>query len=102
MQRLVALGAVSLVSSIFALAPSGASAVFTQCPAVDRDTSCQFLFTITDTETTVESDPSQGPYEGVEDALIGVQNNSTKPISSLPISAEAPLFGFESDGICSP
>ncbi len=102
MRRFVALGAVSLVSSILALAPSSASAAFTQCPAVDKDTSCQFLFTVTDTETTVESDPTQGPFEGIEDALIGVQNNSSKPISSLPVSAEAPLFGFENDGICSP
>jgi hypothetical protein len=102
MRRLVALGAVSLVSSILALAPSGASAAFTQCPPVYRDTSCQFLFTVTDSETSVEADPTQGPYEGIEDALIGVQNNSSKAISSLPISAEAPLFGFEIDGICTP
>ena len=84
------------------IAPSTASAAFTQCPAVDKDTSCQFLITVTDAETTVESDPGQGPYEGADDALIGIQNNSSKPISSIPLSAEETLFGFENDGICSP
>ena len=71
------------------LAPSMASAVmFPQCPAVDQDTGCQFLFTVTDTETTVESDSAQGPYEGSDDALIGIVNNSSKPLSSITLSAE--------------
>lgn len=102
MRRIALLGVSSFALLIMYLAPSAASAAFTQCPPVYKDTSCQFLFTITDTETSVESDPTQGPYEGQEDALIGIQNNSSKPISSLPVSAEEPLFGFESDGICSP
>jgi len=85
------------------LAPSMANAaLYPQCPAVDQDTGCQFLFTVTDTETTVESDPAQGPYEGSDDALIGIVNNSSKPLSSIALSAEIELFGFEFDGICSP
>jgi hypothetical protein len=88
--------------SVASLVPSTAGAAFTQCPPVDKDTSCQFLFTVTDAETTVESDPSQGAYEGSDDTLIGVQNNSSKAISSLPLSAEETLFGFEHDGLCSP
>jgi hypothetical protein len=102
MRRIAILAGACAALALVCISPAGASAAFTQCPAVDKDTSCQFLFTVTDTETTVASDPTQGPYEGIEDALIGVQNNSSKPISSLPISAEAPLFGFEHDGICSP
>jgi hypothetical protein len=90
------------VGAVASIAPSAASAAFTQCPPVDKDTSCQFLFTVTDTESTVQSDPTQGPFEGIEDALIGIQNSSSKPLSSIPISAEENLFGFENDGICSP
>jgi hypothetical protein len=103
MRRFALLGVVgSLVLFIASLIPSAAGAAFGQCPPVDHDTGCQFLFTVTDTETSVQSDPTQGPYEGIEDALIGIQNNSSKPLSSIPISAEENLFGFENDGICSP
>src|SRR6266852_571747 len=102
MRRLVAFGGVSLVWFVLWLAPNVASAAFTQCPRVANDASCQYLITVTESETTVELDPTQGPYEGIEDALIGVQNNSGKPLSSLPLSAESNLFGFENDGLCSP
>jgi hypothetical protein len=101
MRRVAILIGTCLALGVLALAPAGASAAFTQCPAVDKDTSCQFLITVTDTETTIESDPTQGPYEGSDDALIGIQNNSSKPITSIPLSAEIELFGFEFDGICS-
>jgi hypothetical protein len=101
MRRLALLGVSSLALFLVSLAPSAASAAFTQCPAVDLDTGCQFLVSVTDTETTVESDPAQGPYEGADDALIGIVNNSSKAISSVPFSAEIELFGFEGDGICS-
>ena len=102
MRRFVVLLLACAAVCAAAVAPSTASAAFTQCPAVDKDTSCQFLVTVTDAETTVESDPGQGPYEGADDALIGIQNNSSKPISSIPFTAEVELFGFENDGICSP
>jgi hypothetical protein len=101
MRRLAVLvvGCLSLLGVL--IAPSLASAAFAQCPPVDLNTGCQFLVNATDAGTTVEADPSQGPYEGSDDALIGIVNNSSKPISSIPLSAENELFGFESDGICS-
>jgi hypothetical protein len=102
MRRFALLGASSLALFIVSLAPSTASAAFSQCPAVDMDTGCQFLVTVSNGETTVASDPTQGPYEGSDDALIGIQNNSSSPISSIPLSAEDELFGFDGDGICEP
>ena len=52
---------------------------------------------------TVTQDTNQGPYEGADDALIGVQNNSSSPVSELPLSVpNSDLFGFEGDGICDP
>src|SRR2546421_5397926 len=101
MRRLAVLAVACLSLLVVLVAPSAASAAFTQCPAVDLNTSCQFLINATDAGTTVEADPTQGPYEGADDALIGIVNNSSKPISSIPLSAENELFGFESDGICS-
>ena len=84
------------------LAPAGASAAFAQCPAVDKDTSCQFLITVSDKGVAVAEDPTQHPFDGEDDALIGIQNASSKAVASIPLSAENTLFGFESDGLCSP
>ncbi len=76
---------------------------FTQCPPVNVDYGCQFLITVSGTGTTIQQDINQGPYESAEDALIGVQNNSSNPVSSFPLAAPgSSLFGFEGDGICNP
>jgi hypothetical protein len=76
---------------------------FTQCPRVNVDFGCQFLITISSGGTTILQDTNQGPYEGSEDALIGVQNNSSRPVSSFPLATPGSgLFSFEGDGICDP
>jgi hypothetical protein len=103
MRRIAILAISSLALFIVSLAPSAASAAtYPQCPAVFNDTGCQFLVTVTDSGITVAEDPVQGPYEGADDALIGIQNNSSHAITSIPLSAENNLYGFESDGICNP
>lgn len=101
MRRIAIVLGACLALAITCVAPSGASAAFTQCPAVDHDTSCQFLVTVTSGGESISEDGTQGPYEGSDDALIGVQNNSSNPVSSIHLSAENELFGFEFDGICS-
>jgi hypothetical protein len=76
---------------------------FSQCPAVYLNTGCQFLITVANNGNSVQQDPNQGPYEGAEDALVGVVNNSTSSISHMPLSvAGSDLFGFDQDGICNP
>jgi hypothetical protein len=101
MRRIAVLAGVCAALAILAIAPAGASAAFTQCPAVDKDTSCQFLVTVTNGGLSIAEDPTQHEYEGSDDALIGVQNSSSSPVSSIHLSAENELFGFEFDGICS-
>ena len=82
---------------------SAAPPMFTQCPAVYLNTGCQYLITVNTGTETVTQDPNQGPYEGAEDALIGVQNNSSSPVSALPLSVpNSDLFGFDQDGLCDP
>ncbi len=82
---------------------SAAPPMFTQCPAVYQNNGCQFLITIGNGSQVVTQDPNQGPYEGADDALIGVQNNSSSPVSQLPLAVpNSALFGFEEDGICTP
>ena len=76
--------------------------LFPQCPAVGLNTGCAVLVTINpDTSTTVQIDPSQGPFDGIEDTLVGVQNNSSQKIFSLSISSPTDIFGFDGDGLCS-
>src|SRR2546423_13531117 len=79
------LAAVVAATALLAFAPAGASAVFTQCPPVGRDAGCQFLVTISNGAPSVQEDVTQGPYEGADDSLIGVQNSSSKSISALPL-----------------
>jgi hypothetical protein len=79
----------------------GPAPQFTECPPVGVDFGCQFLIDVTSGGTTILQDANQGPYEGAEDALIGVKNDSANPISSIPVSVpNSDLFGFDNDGIC--
>ncbi len=102
MRRVGALLVVITAVCVAWLAPSSASAAYSQCPPVYKDTGCQFLVTVTNGGEAIAEDPTQGPYEGSDDALVGVQNNSSSPITSIHISAEDELFGFDEDGICEP
>src|SRR5215212_946637 len=45
---------------------------FNECPPVGRDSSCGVLVIVTDSGGTVLSDPSQPPFDGIEDTLTGV------------------------------
>ena len=82
---------------------------FTECPAVGYNTSCSLLVNVTATGTqilkdpgaTISSDPAPGTYDGVEDTLIGIINNTGASISHETFSSNSqPLFGFDGDGIC--
>ena len=79
----------------------GATPQFTECPQIGADTGCQFLIDVTSGGTTVLQDPTQPAYENSEDALIGIKNDTTSPISSIPINVPSlDVFGFDGDGIC--
>lgn len=73
---------------------------FTECPAIGADTSCGVLVQVADGGTNIYSDPGQGPYDGADDTLIGVVNDSIKPVASLQLSSDTDLFGFDEDGLC--
>jgi hypothetical protein len=101
MRRMALLVVTSLAVIAVWLLPSSASALFSQCPPVVRDTGCQFLVVVGEGGTQVVEDPAQPPYDpGGEDALLAVQNNSSKPISSIGLYAGNDFFGFDNDGIC--
>jgi PKD repeat protein len=56
---------------------------------------------ITNNGVTVVEDPSQGPYDGSDDTLVGVINESSTPVTSLTLNSNTPIFEFDGDGICS-
>lgn len=86
----------------------GPAPKFKQCPPVRLDSGCALLIDVTPGGSAILSDSTQGPYEDDEDALVGVQNDSSGPITSIPLSvATGPahrvdLFGFDQDGLCDP
>jgi hypothetical protein len=78
---------------------------FNQCPAIGLSPSCAVLVVQNaDGSVVTLVDGSVGPFDGIEDTLIGFQNNSGSPVSSLPLSGSGsliPPFSFDGDGICS-
>lgn len=88
-------------SSLAPSASATSSVPFTECPAVGFDTSCGLLVDVTDSGVSILQDPSQGPYDGSDDTLVGVLNQSSKTLGHLSLSADTDIFGFDGDGICS-
>jgi hypothetical protein len=108
---LTSIGLFILVLVILGPAPKGAKALpnvpmppFTQCPPIGMSASCGVLVEFTDTGTNIFVDPSVPPYDGVEDTLVGVQNDSSTTQSSVTLAGVGvngiPIFEFDGDGLC--
>src|SRR5258708_35950156 len=87
------------------VAPAGGDQCAGALP-VGNATGCGALVTFT-TDTsgnlgaTVTTPVNGNPYDGVEDTLVGIQNNSGATLNSIDLSSSTtPVFGFDSDGIC--
>src|SRR5438105_2724575 len=98
--KIVGWVAAAIILSI--LSTSSAQAIplsppFMQCPAIGEDTSCAILIVFNSNGSiTTLKDATQGPYDGSEDTLVGVQNNSTKSVCSLTLSSTLQrIFGFD-------
>lgn len=91
----VFLALTSVLSGALVISIGAANA---QCPAVDLDTGCGTVITISNTGSSI-SFSSQGPYEGADDTLVGVINNSNQPIFAMGLSSNRNIFGFDGDGI---
>jgi hypothetical protein len=85
---------------IGARASAQLSPPFTQCPPIGADKSCEILIVVTDQSVNVYNDPSQGPYDTNDDTLIGVENDASGTLYSLPLSSPYSIFAFDGDGIC--
>ncbi len=73
----------------------GCGAVIT-VTGVDLDTGAATFFTVTSFSTAV----SGNPYDGTEDTLVGIVNNSGQTLNSITLTASDIIFGFDHDGPC--
>ena len=91
MRKLVSLlGAGLLLTALAAPAEATTSpAPFSQCPPVGLDTQCGVLLTINPDGSVTVTGSNQGPFDGVEDTLIGVQNNSAVSVPMLSLAGNS-------------
>jgi hypothetical protein len=107
-RRLLFLLGGPLVASVVLMAgtSTASAALFSQCPPVGSNLGCSQLVTINkDGTATVQTDPAApaNGYDGAEDTLIGIQNNSGRSISSVNLaSTTRDIFAFDGDGLCNP
>jgi hypothetical protein len=95
---LFAISALAHPASAFTAPPTP----WTQCPAVGFDTSCAILIVINpDGTVSIYQDATQGTYDGIEDTLVGVQDNCSacSGVGSISLSGSN-IFGFDGDGPC--
>ncbi len=76
---------------------------FSECPAIGEDTGCGILITLGTSGATVTAatSPTEPPFDGIEDTLVGIVNDTGFTIPSVDLSSDLDIFGFDGDGICS-
>lgn len=68
------------------------------CPAIGNDSECGAVIIIGSSGETIYY-TGQGPYDGREDTLVGVLNQSGSPVSSIDLSSNLDIMNFDNDGI---
>ena len=84
------------------ICPGGNSTNFVALGGHDPDptgTGCNSLITINANRTVTVTIPDATPYDGVEDNLVVVVNNSSTPITTLLLTG-TDIFGLDGDGVC--
>ncbi len=81
-----------------ALLIHGNSWAIGQCPPVGQSPSCAALITINPNGSLkIQVDASVPPYDGVEDSLVGVINNSGASVFGIKLTGPD-IFGLDGDG----
>ena len=106
----VLLGSLALAGSIFSIYAGSSSAAnapttiapFNECPGVGSDSGCEFLIILNPGggPASIVSNPNIGPFDGEDDTLVGIFNNSGATVSTIGLSSNTDIFGFDGDGIC--
>ncbi len=87
-----------LVCAVTPLAAGTICPGFTGDPIVDPS-GCNSIITVTNGGIAIAT-VDLTPYDGSDDQLVGVVNNSSSAVTAIPLSGSG-IFGFEGDGICS-
>lgn len=85
-----------------------ASARANSCPAVGSSTGCGVQLNITaqsggvGTSYTIANLGNGNPYDGNDDTVVGITNNTTATVTSITLEASitSNAFGFDGDGAC--
>jgi uncharacterized repeat protein (TIGR01451 family) len=102
-------GALVLIASFFSfygVLPSSAAtnvltAPFNECPAIGLDSGCGFLIILNGSgPAQIVANPSVGPFDGHNDSLVGIVNNSGATVNSVALASTKDIFAFNGDGIC--
>ena len=100
-------GAISTVLAGAATVGTAPLAVANTCPSVGVSSGCNLTVTLNANGTaTVGNGSSPGNYDGSDDTLVGVINNSGHTVNSIHLSASSSsisassssIFGFDGDG----
>jgi hypothetical protein len=96
-------GGLAISSVAAANAASSPVPPFNQCPGIGDSPSCEILLVVNpDNSVSVVGDPSVGPFDGSDDTLVGIVNESSAAVKAVTVSGPgSDLSGFDGDGICS-
>jgi hypothetical protein len=97
--------AFAFAAALIAAPSATAAPLFPQCPPVGANDGCAILIVVdANGNVSVQQDPNppnNGPYDGADDTLVGLQNNATFAVASINLSSTTlPIFGFDGDGLC--
>ena len=98
----VALGAIQEAGAAGPYTPT-ASDFTNACPVVGADKDgCELLIVVDDTGAKVwQNTINDGTYDGSDDTLVGILNESSSAISSISLSSTSqPIYHFDGDGLC--
>jgi hypothetical protein len=69
------------------------------CPPFGADTECGVVVTVPASGPDQIRRTRQGPYDGADDILVGVVNESSQPLPEMSMQSPEAIFGFDGDGI---
>jgi lysophospholipase L1-like esterase len=74
---------------------------FSQCPHVGGASTCGILIVVNaDRTASVYGDGNVGPYDGADDTLVGVVNDSSQAVSAITVTGPTGLGSLDGDGLC--
>lgn len=96
-------GMLLLATSMFAAPCPDATGPGVSSAYTSGGAGCNVVITFNANGSITTTIPNSNPYDGVEDTLVGVVNNTASAIASFNLTGTGSspfLFGFDGDGAC--